>query len=157
MYILVFVYVSLYLPIFLVGKDPSFKHPCKFVLSISQSTHKTYSLNRYGSEKLNHILLTPSNTAKAWRHCKAASNECITAGHCRLLKHAHSLPFQTALSSPTWIRTATGRAAPPCINRSKEKTFPVWQASKKGDCLWALAHTKQPAWRLLERIRVKLM
>lgn len=29
------------------------------------------------------------------------------------------------------------------------------QASNKGDCLWALAYTRQPAWGLLERVRMK--
>lgn len=60
--------------------------------------------------------------------------------HCRLLKRAHSPSFQRALSSPTWTRTATGRAVSPLHYWIQTKDFSeAWQASKKGDCLWALA------------------
>lgn len=53
--------------------------------------------------------------------------------HRRLLKRARSPSFQTALSSPTWIRTATGRAAPLCITGSKARIFlKCGRPAKKG-------------------------
>lgn len=88
---------------------------------------------------------------EAWRHCKAAFSKRVAAGHA-----GAALFFFKQLSSPTWINAATGRVVPPCIAGPKARIFLVsGRPGGGGDCFWTLANTKQPAWGLLQRARVK--
>lgn len=81
---------------------------------------------------------------------------CFQQTRCCWARWSSPFFFFKQLSSPTWINAATGRVVPPCIAGPKARIFLVsGRPGGGGDCFWTLANTKQPAWGLLQRARVK--